>query len=147
MNEQTTQTYQPSPAIVGQIKANRSLLKFFLLNIVTLGIYSIFYYSNISTDINVIASRYDGKKTMHFCLMFFVVSPLTLGIGGIVWMHNISARIGNELNRRGINDNFGASTFWLWAILGSLIIVGPFVYIYKLSNAINMLAENYNING
>ena len=147
MNEQTTQTYQSSPFIVGQIKANRSLLKFLLLNIVTLGIYSIFYYSNISTDLNLIASRYDGKKTMHYCLMFFVVSPLTLGIGGIVWMHNMSARIGNELYRRGINYSFDASTFWLWAILGSFIVVGPFIYIYKLSNAINMLAESYNING
>lgn len=36
--------------------------------------------SNISTDINTIASRYDGKKTMHYCLVLFIFSWLTLGI-------------------------------------------------------------------
>ena len=40
--------------------------------------------SSVSTDINTIASRYDGKKTMHFCLLVFLVSWLTLGIGVLV---------------------------------------------------------------
>lgn len=37
--------------------------------------------------------------------------------------------------------------FWLWNVLGALIIVGPFVYMHKLSTAMNKLAENYNVNG
>lgn len=66
---------QPAPqqtAPAGQLKTNRGLLKFILLNIITLGIYSLVIFSGISSDINVIASRYDGKKTMHFCLLFFL---------------------------------------------------------------------------
>ena len=95
----------------------------------------------------MVCSRYDGKKTMHYCLLFFLVSYLTLGIGTLVWFNNISARIGNELNRRGVNYSFGAGTFWLLSFLGSLIVIGPFVYVHKLAKAMNKLNENYNING
>lgn len=134
-------------APVGQLKTNRGLLKFILLSIVTLGIYALVYFSSISTDINIIASRYDGRKTTHFCLMAFVLAPITLTIYMFVWYHKLSARIGSELQRRGIDYHFSAADFWLWDILGSLILVGPFIYIHKLSKAMNLLAENYNQHG
>lgn len=137
----------PTMAPAGQLKTGRGLIKFILLSLITCGIYSIIYYSEISSSINLIASKYDGKKTMHFCLMAFIVAPLTLGIGAIVWCHNISNRIGNELKRRNINYSFGASDFWIWNVLGSLIVVGPFIYIHKLSEAMNKLSESYNTIG
>ena len=136
-----------SNAPVGQLKTNRGLIKLILLSLITLGIYGIVAYSSISNDINVIASRYDGKKTMHYCLLVFIVTPITLGIGAIVWMHKISDRIGNELKRRNIDYNFSAASFWLWNVLGIFIIVGPFVYIHKLLKAMNLLSANYNVNG
>lgn len=129
------------------MKTNRGLLKFILLSIVTLGIYALIFYSSVSNDINVMASRYDGKKTMHFCLLAFIVGPLTLGIGYWVWYHKISNRIGAELDRRDIEYVFDASTYWLWNILGACIIVGPFIYLHKLCTAMNLLSEHYNING
>ena len=103
--------------------------------------------SNVSTDINTIASRYDGKKTMHYCLVLFIFSWLTLGIVPLVWSHKISDRIGAELTRRGIDYQFGAGTFWGWGILGSLILVGPFIYTHKLLTAMNLLSADYNVNG
>lgn len=130
-----------------QLKTNRSLLKFILLSIVTLGIYAIVVMSNISESINTVAGRYDGKKTMHFCLLCFLVGPITLEIATLVWYHRISARIGDELQRRGIDYKFSASTFWLWDVLGSFIIVGPFIYTHKLFKAMNLLCENYNQTG
>ncbi len=138
---------QQNTAPVGQLKTNRGLLKFILLSLITFGIYGIVVMSSVSNDINVIASRYDGKKTMHFCLLTFVISWLTCGIGIIVWYHKISNRIGEELKRRNIDFSFNAGSFWLWNVLGSFIIVGPFVYAYKLFKAMNLLSENYNING
>ena len=85
MSESNTfvRTHNPSP--VGQLKTDRGFWKLFFLSLITLGIYPIVFWSGISNDINVIASRYDGKKTMHYCLLFFVVNPLTLGIGYFVW--------------------------------------------------------------
>lgn len=130
-----------------QLKTNRGLLKFILLSIITFGIYGIVVMSQIGEDINTIAGKYDGKKTMHYCLVFFLFSWLTLGIVPLVWIHKLSARIGNELNRRGIGNSFGAGTFWGWCILGSLIVIGPFVYYHKLFKSMNLLSADYNVRG
>ncbi len=134
-----------SPAV--QLKTNRGLVKYILLSLITFGIYGIVCMSSVSTDINLIASKYDGKKTMHFCLLAFVFSWLTCGIGIFVWFHKISNRIGDELKRRNIDYKMSAGSFWLWNILGSFIVVGPFVYMYKLFKAMNLLAADYNVNG
>ncbi len=130
-----------------RLKDDRSIGKYILFTIITFGIYSIYYFSVISTDINYIASRYDGKNTMHYCLVCFLLGPITFGIFMLVWFHQLSNRIGAELQRRGINYQFSASAFWLWYVVGSLIIVGPFVYVHKLSTAMNSLAQSYNANG
>lgn len=138
---------EQSSAPVLQLKTNRGLIKFILLSLITFGIYSLVFYSKISTDINLIASRHDGKKTMHYCLLLFIVAPITFGIGAIVWCHRISARIGKELTRRAIGYSFGAGSFWLWNVLGSCIVIGPFVYLHKLCKAMNLLSADFNING
>ena len=132
---------------VKQLNTKRGLLKYILLSIVTLGIYSLVAMSGVSTDINIAASRYDGKKTMHFCLLYFVFSWLTFGIAPIVWSHRISARLGNELARRGISYSFGAADYWLWNVLGSIIVVGPFIYLHKFFKSMNLIAADYNVKG
>lgn len=139
------QTLQQAP--VAQLKTNRGLIKFILLSIITFGIYALVAMSAMSTDINVIASRYDGKKTMHYCLLFFIFSWLTLGIAPLVWYHRISARMGAELKRRGISYSFGAGSYWGWCILGVAIGVGPLVYFHKFFKAMNLLAADYNTKG
>ena len=136
-----------SNAPVGQLKTNKGLLKTILLSLITFGIYPLVVMSAVSSEINIVASRYDGKKTMHYCLLLFIVAPLTFGIAGIVWSHRISNRIGNELKRRGINYDFSATDFWLWNVLGSLIVVGPFVYLHKMFKAVNLMNAHYNVNG
>ena len=130
-----------------QLSISRGLLKFILLNLITCGIYSLVAMSSISNDINIIASRYDGRKTMHYCLLYFIVAPITCGIGSLVWNHNICDRIGNELRRRGIPYSFGASDFWIWNTLGILIIVGPFIYLHRLFKAMNLISYDFNLNG
>lgn len=141
------QPYVASTAPVGQLKTNRGLVKYILLSLITFGIYGLVVLSAVSTDINTIAGRYDGKKTMHFCLVLFIFSWLTFGIVPLVWYHRISARIGNELSRRGIAYSFGAGSFWGWNVLGCLIVIGPFVYLHKLLKAMNLLSQHYNVNG
>lgn len=135
-------------APVGQLKTNKGLLKLILLSLITFGIYPLVVMSAVSNDINIVASRYDGKKTMHFCLLTFIVAPITFGIAGLVWHNNISDRIGAELRRRGIDYSFGAGTFWGWGFLGSLLFgIGPLVYIHKLFKAVNLMNAHYNVNG
>lgn len=81
---------------------------------------------------------------MHYCLIAFLLAPITFGIMSFVWFHQLSDRIGSELMRRGIAFEFNSGTFWLWSVLGSLIIVGPFIYLNKLLTAMNMLSDSYN---
>ena len=135
----------PTPA--RQLKTNRGLLKFILLSAITFGIYGIVVMYSLSEDLNDIATRYDGKKTMNFLLVSLILTPITFGIAGIVWFHKISARIGNELQRRNIDYSFGAGTYWGWGVLGAIIVIGPFVYYHKLFKAMNLLSESFNVYG
>lgn len=136
----------PIPPMVHILPLNRKrgLLKYILLSIVTFGIYSIVFWSVVSTDINTIATRHDGRNTMHYCFVIFLLAPITLGIFAIVWTHGLCNRIGRELQRRNLGYRFDASTFWLWGVLGAFIIVGPFIYMHKLCTAMNKLEESYN---
>lgn len=134
-------------APVGQLKTNKGLLKFILLSAITFGIYGLVVMCSVANDINTTASRYDGKKTMHFLLMGLIVAPITFGIYGIIWYHKISNRIGAELKRRGIAYKFGAGSFWGWCVLGSLIGIGPLVYMHKMFKATNKINAHYNVNG
>ena len=130
-----------------QLKINRGMLKFILLSFITFGIYAIVVYSHLSDEINLVASPRDGKKTMHFCLLFFLIGPLTFGIAYLVWFHRICGRIGDELTARGISYSFGSGSYWLWNILGCLIIIGPFVFLHKLFKAMNLMNADYNARG
>ena len=40
-----------------------------------------------------------------------------------------------------------AATYWLWSVLGTLIIVGPLAYTYKILHAMNDLSADYNMRG
>ncbi len=145
--QQYVQAQQPvasRPAL--QLPTERSLLKMIFLGIITLGIYAIVIQSRISSEINIVASRYDEKRTIPFLAAFWIMY-ITFFIYGFIWNHQFSERIGTELRRRGHNYSFGASDYWLWGVLGSLIIVGPFVYCYKLLKSMNMINASYNIYG
>lgn len=140
---QQPQTTAGTPAISNAMQANFSLAKFLLLSLITFGIYGVYTFAKMGNCLDIAASRYDGKKTMSFWLVFFLVGPVTLGIGFLVWFHKFSDRLGKELARRGLPETFSAGTFWLFDVLGAFILVGPFLYIYKLSKAMNALVENY----
>jgi len=146
-NIQVSQQENPhSIRPVGQLNTTRGLAKVFFLGIITLGIYPMVFYCNVTTDINIIAHRYDGRKTLHYLAMS-MLALLTLGVIYFVWAHKLCDRIRNEQKRRLGHYTIAPSTFWLWNILGALILVGPFIYIYKLAHSMNSIAAHYNENG
>ena len=71
--QQHAPQYQQSYGPVRQLNTHRGLIKLILLTIITFGIYPLVFFSGISEDINLIASRFDGRKTMHYCLMAFII--------------------------------------------------------------------------
>jgi hypothetical protein len=103
--------------------------------------------TKISREINIVASKYDGRTTTNALWIILLWSWLTGGIASIVWTHCICNRIGNELQRRQVPKTFGASDFWGWCILGALIYVGPFIFVHKFMHAMNHLNADYNQKG
>ena len=122
---------------------HRGLLKYILLDLITLGIYGIVVMSHISEEINIIATKRDGKHTMHFLLILFIFSWLTFGIAPLVWNHRLCNRIGAELSARNCPYSFDAVDFWIWNIAGSLILIGPFIFMHRLFKATNLINLDY----
>ena len=143
-NNYSNQPVSRPPALA--LTTRRGLLKWILLNIITLGIYSLYFMYSIKRDLNIIADNHNGSRTMGL-IALCLLTVITFGIATIVWWHKISARIGREQVYRGLEKTFGASTFWLWQVLGAMIIIGPFVYIYKLCKAMNAICADYNVRG
>ena len=113
-----TKPMQKRPAY--QLTTGRGLILLWLLSIVTLGIYPLVMWSRMSVEINMVASRYDGKRTVHFMWMPFL-GALTCGIYFFVWIHKLCNRVGDELRRRNIQYRFSAATYWLWTFVYGMV--------------------------
>ena len=135
----------PSNALT--MKTDRSMILFFVFTLLTLGIYAMYFFSVLGSDVNDICTRRDGKRQMHFLIATWLLGPISFCIVPLVWYTTLSGRIGEEARSRGIDTRFGGGSFWLWYILGSLIIVGPFIYIYQLCKTMNMVSADYNQRG
>ena len=125
------------------LRTNRGLLKYVLLSLITFGIYGLVVMTHISMEIDTIASPRDHKNTMNYLLVFFFLGPITLGIYTLIWNHQLSNRIGDELKARNLGYEFDAGTFWGWGFFGSLILIGPFVFVHKLLKSMNLINESY----
>lgn len=128
-----------------RLKTNRSMPKLMILNILTLGLYSILFFIPFSFDLDKIAPKRDRSKTMNF-LLAYVLSLFTFAIVIDIWHYQIANRIEEALEKRNIDYEFGTGSFWGWFIFGSFILVGPFVYFHKLCKAMNLLCADYNEN-
>lgn len=126
-----------------KLKTNRSALKLFVFGSLTMGIYIIFFFMPLPYDLDKVNPPRERGKTMSF-LLAAVLSVITLKIAMWAWHHHIADRTEEALTRRGIDYDFGPDDFWKWYVLGSFIIVGPFIYFHKLCKAMNLLCQDYN---
>ncbi len=127
-----------------KLNENRDFLKFILLSLLTCGIYNVVFFISFSFDLNKALSSRDGKKTMNY-LFVIIIAAFTLNIVKLCWDYEVVGRISDELERREIDYDFSTSDFWKWQVLGSFILVGPFIYAYKLIHAMNLICHEYNV--
>ena len=127
------------------MKTNRSLLPLILLSIVTFGIYALYFWSKYAEDMNIVCNG-DGKNTRGI-LARIIFSILTLGIYELVWMYGVGERIAINSFKRNIYCNASGSSVLMWYILGSFILIGPFVAMHKMISGLNALCSNYNASG
>ena len=137
--------YEEKPYVAPKLKTNRNVWKFILLSILTLGIYEIMFFIPLSFDLDKVSPARDRSKTMNY-LTAWILSLFTFRIVLYIWQYMFASKVTDALGERGIEYNFGTRDFWIWFVLGSLILVGPFVYIHKLCTAMNLLCESYNAN-
>ena len=139
------ETELPEPVTETALKLpeGRNLAKMVLFGLLTLGIYPTVIWSRIVTELNIAASRNDSKRTMPYFGML-ILAPVTLSVFLFVWMHQFCNRVGKQLELRQCEFRFNAKDFWIWGVLGSLILVGPFVFTHKLMHSMNLINKHYN---
>ena len=126
-----------------KVKADRSLLMYILLTIVTCGIYGLIFIYELAEDVNEMCK--DDGKTTQGLLMYFLLTIVTCGIYSIIWWYGVCDRIGNAACRRFGKNDFNGGTFLLWYLLGYfLCVILMFVGYYKMFECTNAVAMNYN---
>jgi hypothetical protein len=120
----------------------RGLLSYILLSIVTGGIYGFWRIHVLARDMNLMCEG-DGKKTRGF-LAFLFFGLITLGIYNLVWLYMVGDRLHDSANRYSLTFKEGGGTVLLWFLLGSLIVVGPFIAMHIIFKNTNALADEYN---
>jgi hypothetical protein len=124
---------------------NRNYVLTIIFMIITLGIYGLYWIHKLAKDVNAVCGG-DGKKTRGL-LLFFLFSLITCGIYSCVWYFMLGDRLQDNAGRYGLSFKEGGGTILLWMLLGSLIIVGPFISIYIIIKNINAMAIAYNAKG
>ena len=120
----------------------RGLVSLILLSIITFGIYGLYWIYKLAKDVNKICEG-DGKKTSGL-FKYLVFSFITLGIYSIIWLYMLGDRLQDNGPRYNITIKESGGPIVLWYVLGSLIIVGPFIALHILIKNTNALAEEYN---
>ncbi len=124
------------------METNRSLIKYYLLCIITLGIYGLFFWHKYVQDVNTLCSG-DGKNTKGL-LVAILLSILTLGIYSYVWTYGMQNRLRDQAGRLGAGPIKSGGTVVLWQIFGILLFgIGPIVATYIQIHSMNTVAYAY----
>ena len=124
------------------VKTDRNMWMLLLLNMLTCGIYALFYWKKVEEDVNTMCAG-DGKETMNYWLVF-LLGMVTGGIWNWVWLYQVHDRVFAAGKRYGVNTTCTGSTYLLWGLVGSLICVGPFIALYKSVEDLNAVGKAYN---
>lgn len=126
----------------GRLPTNKNIYKTIGLSILTLGIYSVYVMASVSHNINKAAPT--KKRTMNYLKVCFLLAPLTLGVAMLVWKYRLAKKLDGELVERNIDYMFTKGDFWLWNVLGIIVLIGPIVFTHKILKATNLINKEYN---
>ena len=135
--------YEEKKYEVPKLKTNRNIWKLIIFTVLTLGLYSIAFFSPLSYDLDKVDPKRGREKTMSFMLAY-ILSLFTFSIVLTVWFYKLAGHIEEALSRRKIDYAFDTGDFWKWYFFGSLILIGPFIYYHKICKAMNLLCQSYN---
>lgn len=126
-----------------QIKEDRNLVTYIVLNIITCGIYGYYFLYKMAEDANIICA--DDGKTTSGLVTFIVLSFVTCSLYALYWYYSLGNRLAENAPRYGLNFQENGTTILLWYVIGACVCgIGPFVAMYILMKNMNELAHAYN---
>lgn len=124
-------------------KTNRSIWGYFLLSLVTCGIYGYVFIYNLASDVNDLCEG-DGEHTSGL-LAFILLGCVTCGIYSIIWWYKLANRLQANSRRYNVSIQENGTTFLVWTLFGSMICgIGPFIALNFILKNINKLSVAYN---
>ncbi|MEE3429016.1 MAG: DUF4234 domain-containing protein [Ruminococcus sp.] len=118
----------------------RSVAVCILLNIVTFGIYGIYLNYCIGKETNIICED-DGINQMNY-ICAFLLGLVTFGMYPMFWDAAVMNRLRIKAHKMNLNAKMYSDTSYvLWSLLGSLILVGPFIATHHFITQINAFAD------
>lgn len=138
-------TQQPSASAGyrGTVSNSRSLLTWFVLSLVTCGIYSYYFTYKLAQDLNTMCKG-DGEKTPGL-VAFVLLSFCTCGIYSYYWYYKIGNRLQANAPRYGLSFQENGTTILLWQFFGALLcFIGPFIAMNIIIKNMNAMATVYN---
>lgn len=123
------------------ITDNRKFWKLLLFTIPTFGIYNIYFWYQLTKDLNEMNP--DMKKTKNYILVI-ILSILTLGIYHWVWFFYLCDKIQLTGARYKVNVLPGPGTLLGLKTFGTFFLLGPFIANYFAVFNMNKVAAAYN---
>ena len=125
-------------------RSHRSAFLFIFLGVLTLGIYDVVVMTKIREEVETLM---EGKSFRRLLppVAVYILGWLTLGIAPLIWAIRLSAEVEILALERGLGrPPFSARWFGLWASLGALILVGPFIALTRLIRTLNRVEQAEN---
>lgn len=113
----------------------RSTIKFILLSIITLGIYSLFFWTKWTNDLNKICEG-DDKESGHYVLVF-LLDIFSFGIYTLVWNYQMAERMYQKSKDLNVTLKHGGMFVMLWKLIPIVSTVYKIKYLNKLADAYN----------
>ncbi len=126
------------------VRENRSLLKYLLLSLLTLGLYAIYHQYVLIKDVNRMLEG-EGRPTAQiwWCILLFVP---TLTVYPVVWHYCLGKRLACALRQRDIYPGIGGFGQAVLTVFGRQCPPFALITRYRLFHATNHLAVWYNQN-
>ncbi|MBQ3547894.1 MAG: DUF4234 domain-containing protein [Clostridia bacterium] len=109
-------------------------ITWWLLNIVTCGIYGIYIWYKMTKDLNDMAEKVDEKPVMGYILQL-LLGCVTCGIYSIVWMFQFFGLMSR------LSDKYGAEITPESSFVKVIISIIPIYSFYWMADAYNKLAD------
>lgn len=117
----------------------RKTAKYIILNIITLGIYGLVFWTKWTNDLNKICDG-DDKESGHY-LLVFLLDIFSCGIYTLVWNYQMAERMYQKASDYNITLKHGGMFVMLWKIVPFVSSVYKIKYMNKLAEAYNATVE------